>query len=196
MADAEAVGSGVGQRQIVQIVAGFLEMVGESLVIRAAKPQEQFGAHGGDFDAAPGFGVKQALAGGAVICAEPSVGLNRCAIGMERIHVGGQGDGLVVPRVAVDAVEFGASPRARSVRRSASIKSIAARPSLLTGSECSRSSSRGTMPSPEPRWARTSLKSPGSERRQQRALTPSANGVPTRASKLVTVLITRTTLRF
>ena len=87
------------------IVAIFVQVGAKVGVILPAEELAKFGASGGHVHAALRILVPQAFARRAVVGAKPSIGFDGRAVGVERKNVRRDGTGLLVARVAVDAVE-------------------------------------------------------------------------------------------
>ena len=90
---------------VVKVVAIFREVLTKLVVIISAKELEELGAGFGDVDAPLRFFVAQAFARRAVIGAKIGVGFHRGAVGVKRINVGGNGSGIFIARVALNAIE-------------------------------------------------------------------------------------------
>jgi len=103
--EAEGIRAGVGRRSVMEVVAVLVEEVAKTIVVGTAILREQRGACLGNINTAARVLVGETLAGGAVVGAEPGVGRDGRAVGVKGENVGGQGAGILVARIAMDAVE-------------------------------------------------------------------------------------------
>ena len=107
VADAEGKGLRAGDGGVVKVVVELAEVFREVRIVVAAEFREERGAEFGEVDLPQGLVIAQAFAARAVVGAEPGVGLDRGAVGVEGHHVGGDRAGMLVAGIAVDAVEDG-----------------------------------------------------------------------------------------
>lgn len=107
----------VRQRRVMEIVAIFVEVGPEVVVVCSAEMSEEFSAGFGDIDPAARFVVTETFARGTVVGAEKSVGDDWCAVSMERVDVSSHRATIFVAGITSNAIEFRCeSPGAESLQ--------------------------------------------------------------------------------
>ena len=91
----------------MKVVAVFLQVFAEGVIVIPAKALEKFSASLGNIDAPLRLAIPQSLAGRTMIGAKIGVCFHRRAVGVERENVRRHGSGIFVTRIIPNAVQNG-----------------------------------------------------------------------------------------